>query len=40
LKFVQTNQINCKMNERNQKLRLIFSNINSIEKALASLRLI
>lgn len=40
LKFVQTNQINCKMNERNQKLRLIFSNISSIEKALTSLRLI
>ncbi len=40
LKFVQTNQISCKMNERNQKLRLIFSNINSIEKALVSLRLI
>lgn len=40
LKFVQTNQISCKMNERNQKLRLIFSNVNSVEKALTSLRLI
>jgi len=40
LKFVQTNQISCKMNERNQKLRLIFSNINSIENALGDLRLI
>jgi len=28
------------MNERNQKLRLIFSNINSIENALGDLRLI
>ena len=40
LKFVQTNQISCKMNERNNKLRLIFSNINSIENALGDLRLI
>jgi transcription-repair coupling factor (superfamily II helicase) len=40
LKFVQTNQISCKMNERNQKLRLIFSNVTSIETALSDLRLI
>ena len=40
LKFVQSNQISCKMNERNQKLRLIFNNIDSIKVALSDLRLI
>ena len=37
LKFIQTNPKNCKMNERNDRLRLVYSGINSIEGALREL---
>ena len=40
LQFVQTNPKNCKMSERNNKLRLVYTNIDSVEKALVNLRLI
>lgn len=38
LKFIQTNPEDCKMNEKNEKLRLIYSNVSSIEKALKNLK--
>ncbi|MFK8045353.1 MAG: transcription-repair coupling factor, partial [Crocinitomicaceae bacterium] len=37
LKFIQTNPPNCKMNEKNGRLRLVYSNINSIDGALNEL---
>ena len=37
LSFIQTNPSDVKMNERNNKLRLIFENVNSISKALENL---
>ncbi|HIP35380.1 MAG TPA: transcription-repair coupling factor [Crocinitomix sp.] len=37
LNYIQTNPKECKMNEKNHKLRLIYTNINSIEKALSRL---
>lgn len=37
LNFIQTNPTDAKMNERNNKLRLIFENVNSISKALENL---
>lgn len=37
LNFIQTNPSDVKMNERNNKLRLIFENVNSISKALKNL---
>ena len=40
LQFIKTNPRNCQMNERNNKLRLVYTGIDSIEKALANLRLI
>jgi len=40
LKYIQTNPKNCKMSERNNKLRLVYTNIDSVEKALVNLRLI
>ena len=40
LKFVQTNPKNCQMNERNNKLRLVYTGIDSIAKALNHMRLI
>ena len=40
LKYIQTNPKNCKMNEKNSKLRLIYSDINSIAMALTNLKLI
>ncbi|MFK8036794.1 MAG: transcription-repair coupling factor [Crocinitomicaceae bacterium] len=33
LKFIQTNPPNCKMNEKNNRLRLVYTNIKSIENA-------
>ncbi len=38
LNFIQTNPADAKMNERNNKLRLIFSNVNSISKAIDNLQ--
>ena len=38
LNFMQTNPKNCQMNERNHKLRLIFTGIDSVEKALKNLK--
>lgn len=40
LNFIQTNPKDCVMNERNEKLRLIFENVKSISKAIENLRLI
>ncbi|MGV6860871.1 MAG: transcription-repair coupling factor [Putridiphycobacter sp.] len=37
LNYIQTNPSNCKMSERNQKLRLVYTGIDSIEKALNDL---
>lgn len=38
LMFIQTNPRNCKMSERNNKLRLVFSGIHSISQAIGELR--
>jgi transcription-repair coupling factor (superfamily II helicase) len=40
LQFMKTNPKNCQMNERNNKLRLVYTGIDSIAKALNNLRLI
>ncbi|MBD3636082.1 MAG: transcription-repair coupling factor [Crocinitomicaceae bacterium] len=37
LNFIQTNPPDVKMNERNDKLRLIFSNVRSVSKAIENL---
>jgi transcription-repair coupling factor (superfamily II helicase) len=37
LKFIQTNPPNCKMNEKNHRLRLIYKPITSIKQALTEL---
>ena len=37
LSFIQTNPADAKMNERNNKLRLIFDKVNSISKAISNL---
>ena len=37
LEFIQTNPPNCDMNEKNNRLRLIFKPINSIKNALFEL---
>ncbi|MCH2234927.1 MAG: transcription-repair coupling factor [Crocinitomicaceae bacterium] len=37
LKFIQTNPSDCKMDEKNNKLRLVFTNVEGIEKALRNL---
>ncbi|MFD1553081.1 transcription-repair coupling factor [Putridiphycobacter roseus] len=37
LQFIQSNPKNCKMNEKNNRLRLVYNDINSIEKALHEL---
>ncbi|MDX1349412.1 MAG: transcription-repair coupling factor [Putridiphycobacter sp.] len=37
LKFIQTNPPHCKMNEKNQRLRLIFKPISSVKRALEAL---
>ncbi len=34
LEFIQSNPRNCKMSEKNNKLRLIFSDVNSISEAI------
>ena len=38
LNFIQTNPKDAKMNERNNKLRLIFESVSSISKAIGNLR--
>ena len=38
LKFVQANPYTCKMKERNDKLTLVFENVNSIGKAIEVLK--
>ncbi|UKN03702.1 transcription-repair coupling factor [Paracrocinitomix mangrovi] len=38
LSFIQTNPADVKMNERNEKLRLIYSNVKSITKAIENLQ--
>lgn len=38
LMYIQTNPKNCKLSERNGKLRLIYSSINSIEEALENIQ--
>ena len=37
LKFIQSNPSDCKMDEKNNKLRLVFTNVEGIEKALYNL---
>ena len=37
LQFIQTNPADVKMNERNEKLRLIYTNVKSVSKAIANL---
>lgn len=37
INFIQTNPKDCKMNEKNEKLRLIFQQVNSITKAIKNL---
>jgi len=37
LKYIQTNPSGCKMNEKNNKLRLIYGNINNISKGISRL---
>ena len=37
LAFIQTNPKNCKMSEKNNRLRLIYSDVNSIHSALSEL---
>jgi len=38
LNYIQTNPSNCQMSERNNKLRLVYTGIDSIDKALENLR--
>jgi transcription-repair coupling factor (superfamily II helicase) len=38
LNFIQTNPVDAKMNERNNKLRLVFEKVNSISKAISNLQ--
>ena len=38
LSFIQTNPKDCVMNERNEKLRLVFDNVKSISKAIENLK--
>ncbi len=38
LNYMQTNPNNCQMNERNNKLRLVYTEIDSVKKALKRLR--
>jgi transcription-repair coupling factor (superfamily II helicase) len=38
LNFIQTNPADAKMNERNNKLRLVFEKVNSISKAISNLQ--
>ena len=37
LKFIQTNPKNCKMNEKNNRLRLVYTSINTIQAAFSEL---
>lgn len=38
LNFIQTDPKDCKMNEKNEKLRLIFSDVKSVSKAIRNLK--